>query len=71
MTKNINIELTDEEFEELKRIKEHLGTTWEHMLKRSRGRMRSFRLMKCSECGKEVELHRGRNGKRDSDLPGL
>ena len=34
MAKNINIELTDEDFEELKRIKEHLGTTWEHMLKK-------------------------------------
>jgi len=32
--KNINIELPEEDFEQLKRIKDRLGTTWENMLKR-------------------------------------
>jgi len=32
--KYINIELPKKDFEELKRIKDRLGTTWENMLKR-------------------------------------
>jgi len=34
MAKNINIELTDEEFERLKEIKDRLGYTWKGMLMR-------------------------------------
>jgi len=34
MTKKIYIELSEEDFEELKEIKDRLGTTWEGMLKR-------------------------------------
>jgi len=34
MAKNIYIELSEEDFEELKEIKDRLGTTWEGMLKR-------------------------------------
>jgi len=34
MTKNINIELSEEDFKQLKRIKDRLGTTWKNMLKR-------------------------------------
>jgi len=32
MTKNINIELSDEKFENLKEIKEKMGLTWEAFL---------------------------------------
>jgi len=34
MSKEIRIELSEEDFEELKEIKDRLGTTWEGMLKR-------------------------------------
>jgi len=33
MTKNINIELSEEDFEELKKKKERMGLTWEGVLK--------------------------------------
>jgi len=34
MSKEVRIELSDEDFEELKEIKDRLGITWEGMLKR-------------------------------------
>jgi len=34
MSKEIRIELSEEDFEELKRIKDRLDTTWRNMLKR-------------------------------------
>lgn len=34
MTKNINIEVSDDDFKELKKIKKRLGMTWEGVLKR-------------------------------------
>ena len=53
MTKNINIELTDEEFEELKKIKERLGLAW-----------KGFLMVGASEA-KELELPREKEAEED------
>jgi len=53
MTKNVNIELPDELFEELKEFKENMGLTWKGML--VWGILEVKNAMRKSEAGKEAE----------------